>query len=291
MIRKGELLYTGSVKKVYQAYGFPELAVFEFSDRISVFDKRIPSEVPFKGAVICGLSSFWFKKCAAAGIKTHFIEQISPTEMLVERVEVERDYSLITPTRSPLLVPCEFISRHYAAGSFLDRNKDVKPGSRFLFPYCETSTKVEKTDRLITREEALAITKLTETELEHIWSVCLEVDALIENQAALGGLIHADGKKEFGRDVDGFLMLVDVIGTPDEDRWWDADAHSQGEIVEYSKEIVRKHYRNIGYKDALYTARAKGEQEPAIPPMPEELIQKCSEAYVSLYERLTGGSL
>ena len=290
-MNKGTLLYTGSVKKVYEAEGRPEFAIFEFSDRISVFDKRIPSLVPHKGEVICSLSSFWFKKCDAAGLNTHFIEQLSPTEMLVKRVEVERDYSLITPERSPLLIPCEFIVRHFAAGSFLDRNKDVRPGSMLSDPYCETSTKVEKTDRLISRQEALSITKLTEAELDHIWSVCLKVDQLIDEQTYMGGLIHADGKKEFGRDVDGDLMLVDVLGTPDEDRWWDLASYRCGEIVEVSKEIVRQHYRSIGYKDALYTARKNGEAEPEIPPMPEDLIQKCSAAYVDLYERLTGRGL
>lgn len=290
---KGELLYTGSVKKVYEAARQPGHVVFEFSDRISVFDKRIPSVVPKKGEVICGLAAFWFRQCAAAGIRTHFVEQLSPTELLVKRVDIERDYARISRERPSLLVPCEFIVRHYVAGSFLDRFKNGgwKHGQKLPEPYCETSTKVERTDRLIERAEALAITKLTESELESIWETCLRIDALIETQAAKGGLIHADGKKEFGRDADGSLMVVDVLGTPDEDRWWDMAAYARGEIQEYSKEFVRQHYRAIGYKDALYGARAKGEAEPDIPPMPNELIERCSVLYVGLYERLTGESL
>lgn len=290
---KGDLLYTGSVKKVFAARDREDAVVFEFSDRISVFDKRIPSVVPRKGEVICGLAAFWFKACEAAGVRTHFLEQLTPTELLVKRVDIERDYARISRERGSLLVPCEFIVRHYVAGSFLDRFKGggYSHGQRLEAPYCETSTKVERTDRLIDRDEALAITKLLPEELDAIWGVCLQIDALIETQAAKGGLIHADGKKEFGRDADGQLMVVDVLGTPDEDRWWDAAAHARGEIVEFSKEFVRQHYRAIGYKDALYGARARGEAEPDIPPMPPELIERCSALYVGLYERLTGGKL
>jgi phosphoribosylaminoimidazole-succinocarboxamide synthase len=292
-VTRGELLYTGSVKKVYAVVERADAVIFEFSDRISVFDKRIPSAVPRKGEVICRLAAFWFGRCAEAGIRTHFLAQLSPTELLVERVEIERDYARITPERRSVLVPCEFIARHYVAGSFLDRFKHqgYLHGQRLPSPYCETSTKVERTDRLIDRAEALAITKLSPDDLDAIWSVCLQIDTLIETQALRGGLIHADGKKEFGRDANGELMVVDVLGTPDEDRWWDAAAHARGEVVELSKEFVRQHYRSTGYKDALYGARARGEAEPDIPPMPAELVERCSALYIDLYERLTGEKL
>ena len=290
---KGELLYTGSVKKVYAALGRPDEVIFEFSDRISVFDKRISNVVPGKGAAICGLAAFWFQKCAAAGIATHFIEQLSPTEMRVRKVEVERDYGKISRERRSLLVPCEFIVRHYAAGSYLDRFKaaGARHGERLAAPYCETSTKVERTDRLIDRAEALAISHLTESELDGIWDTCRQIDTLIDAQVGPRGLIHADGKKEFGRDADGALMVIDVLGTPDEDRWWDAGAWARGEIVEHSKEAVRQHYRASGYKDALYGARARGEVEPEIPPMPPALVEACAALYSDLYTRITGEKL
>lgn len=293
----GELLYRGSVKLVYSVPGRDDLVRFEFTDRISVFDKWIPNEVPDKGEVLCRTASFWFQKLAAAGIRTHFVEQIGPREMLVEKIAVEHDYGQITRDRHSLLVPCEFIVRHYAAGSFHDRMAAGKLagvpagtydyGARLPAPYCETSTKVEPTDRLIDRDEALRISTLTEAELDHIWSECLKVDALIDGQVSRGGLIHVDGKKEFARDARGELMLVDVFGTPDEDRWWDAAAYARGEIIQYSKEFVRQHYRRSSYKDALYAARAAGTPEPPIPPMPDALVEEARALYVALYERIT----
>lgn len=294
----GELLYTGSVKRVFSVPGRDDLVRFEFSDRISVFDKWIPNTVPSKGEVLCRTAAFWFERCADLGIPTHFVDRTGPREFLVKKIEVEHDYDRITRTRNSLLVPCEFIVRHYIAGSFWDRLKGGRIagwdaaahtyGEKLSTPYCETSTKVEPTDRLIDEAEALAISRLTPEELRWIWDASLKIDGVIETQAAQGGLIHVDGKKEFGRDADGNLMVVDVFGTPDEDRWWDAARYEAGEIVQYSKEFVRQHYRETGYKDALYAARASGEPEPDIPEMPADLVERTTDLYVTLFERLTG---
>lgn len=293
----GELLYTGSVKRVFSVPGKPDRVRFEFSDRISVFDKWIPNTVPDKGEVICRTAAFWFRRLEAEGIATHFIDQPSPTELIVKKIAVEHDYARMAPGRPSVLIPCEFIIRHYAAGSFHDRMQQGKLpglepdslayGDELDAPYCETSTKVEPTDRLIDEAEALRISAMTDAELDAIWAASLRIDEIIAAQVIQGGLIHADGKKEWGRDAEGRLMLVDVLGTPDEDRWWDAEAWSRGEVVQLSKEFVRQHYRASGYKDALYAARAAGEPEPEIPPMPAPLVAEARALYIDLYERIT----
>lgn len=296
-----ELLYTGSVKKVWTVPGRPDLVRFEFTDRISVFDKWIPNEVPRKGEVLCGVASFWFQRLVSLGVRSHFVEQTGPREMLVKRIEVEHNYAKITRDRRRVLVPLEFIQRHYVAGSLYDRMKaGTLPGVRhdlwaygqkLVEPWFEMSTKVERTDRLLALDEALAISKLDGSELGWIEDACKRIDLLIDAQVEPRGLLHVDGKKEFGRDEDGALMVVDVFGTPDEDRWWDAAAYARGEIVQFSKEFVRQHYRDTGYKDALYAARAEGRAEPDIPPMPAALVERTADLYVSLYERITGEKL
>lgn len=102
------------------------------------------------------------------------------------------------------------------------------------------------------------------------------------------GLIHADGKKEFGFTPSRELMLIDVFGTADEDRFWDLASFNKGEYIELSKEFVRQYYRRIGYKDELYRAREEGREEPDIPPLPEEIIKQVSALYITLFERITG---
>ena len=88
--------------------------------------------------------------------------------------------------------------------------------------------------------------------------------------------------------VDRKLMVIDTFGTLDEDRWWDAEEYAKGNIVELSKEFVRQYYRETGYHKALYDAREKGEPEPDIPALPQEIIDRVSKLYVDMYERITG---
>ena len=114
-------------------------------------------------------------------------------------------------------------------------------------------------------EEALEISNLDPAELDAILAIVLEVDSVIDRETSKRGLIHVDGKKEFALGEGREPILIDSFGTLDEDRWWDADAYEDGEIVQLSKESVRKHYIESGHHSALYEARQSGSPEPPIP--------------------------
>ena len=297
-----KLLGAGSVKDMYEIEGTDELE-FRFSDRISVFDKPIATLIPYKGEVLCRITVYWFELAADLGIRTHFIRQTSRNTMRVRRVEVIKDYNLINSQTRNYLIPIEFITRYYVAGTLHDRLKNgtIKPpdlgfdanslpgyGQRLPSPYFETATKFEQWDIFIEENEALRISGLTDDRLSRIREVAFELDEKINSSVQERGLIHVDGKKEFAIDKQGEIMVVDALGTPDEDRFWDADEYSRGRYDELSKEFVRQHYRNSGYKDELYSARDKGLPEPDIPPVPDDIVKKTSEVYVQLYERITG---
>ncbi len=155
-------------------------------------------------------------------------------------------------------------------------------------PFIECTTKLEAHDENLTDEEAKKMAGLTDEEFENIRNTVLKIDSIIAEEAGKRGLIHCDGKKEFAFDKNRRLMVVDTFGTLDEDRWWDSEEYSKGKIVELSKEFVRQYYRETGYHDALYSAREKGEPEPDIPPLPQEIIDRVSKLYVDMYERITG---
>jgi len=297
-----QLIYTGSVKEIYQVPGEDEVE-FLFTDGISVFDKPIPSLIPYKGESLCRTAAHWFEVAEEMGIRTHFLRQVSPTGMRVKQVNIIKDYSQINSETTRYLVPCEFITRFYVAGSLFDRIKNeeislsemgyeepgkVSYGDKLPQPFFETTTKLERVDRKIDFAEAVAISGIDENTLKEIRATILKMDERMNEEVARRGLIHVDGKKEFGMDENRNLMIVDVFGTADEDRFWDAERYSHNEWVEMSKEVVRQYYRNTGYKDALYEARAKGEPEPAIPPLPDDMIAQVSEVYVNLYEKITG---
>ena len=307
-----ELINKGKVKDVY-ALNDKEL-VFKFSDRISVFDQIIPSAIPRKGESLARASTFWFKKLAKAGIKSDFIELTKPDEMKVKRVQVIHDYKKMTPKTTNFQVPLEVIIRHYCAGSFfkaLERGK-VKPqdygldhmpayGEKLPEPFFEVTTKFEHVDRKLSFKEAMEISSLSQEEMDKMKEICIKVDEIIQEEVGKRGLIHVDGKKEFAMDENRELMLIDTFGTADEDRWWDAAEYAKGNIVEISKEFVRKWYENdviyncpgsegctFSYKDFLDQLREDGKPQVGIPPLSDEMIAKTEELYKNLYEKITG---
>ncbi len=296
-----KFLKKGKVKEIYEVG--PNTLEFSFTDNISVFDKVIPTRVPFKGESLCRTSAHWFEFVKDMGMHTHFVGITGPNSMSVKKVDVIRDYAKITPETKNYLIPLEFICRHYVAGSLMDRLKkgEVKPeyvgfetghepkyGEKLPEPFFETTTKLEEFDRKLTIDEAKDIAGLTDEEFQEIKETVLKIDERIGQDVRKRGLIHVDGKKEFGFDSGRNLMLIDTFGTADEDRFWDLESYDQGKFVEMSKEFVRQHYRSISYLERLEDARSKGEKEPDIPPLPDDVTQLVSQLYIELYEKLTG---
>lgn len=300
----GEELYAGKVKSVWSTED-PDILEFRFSDRISVFDQIIPSLIPQKGATLNRTAAHWFELVAAEGIcATHLLEVNGPERCRVRRVDIHREAGTTPRDGEWVFVPLEFICRHYLAGSAwravqkgtrdpatLGITGEATYGMKLPEPVLEITTKFEAYDRVIDREEALAISNLRESELDAILEAVVRIDELIEREAAKGGLIHVDGKKEFALGTGRELVLVDTFGTLDEDRWWDAAEHARGEVRELSKEFVRDHYVAAGHQAALQAARDAGTEDPAIPALPQEMIDRTSALYLSMCERLTGSPL
>ena len=296
-----KLLMKGKVKEVYEIDD--DKLEFLFTDKISVFDKIVPSQIPFKGETLCRTSAHWFEIVEKMGIKTHYISVTSANRMRVRRVNVIKDYGLINERTTNYLIPLEFICRYYVAGSLFDRIKKgtvkakelgfsetrrIRYGDKLEQPFFEQTTKLEQVDRLLTKEKALKISGLTEGEYDGIKEMVLSIDEKVHSQVEKRGLIHVDGKKEFAFDPSRNLMIIDTFGTADEDRFWDKEKYELGEYVELSKEYVRQYYRTTNYFDKLSYARKHRLEEPEIPPLPDDVIEKVSDLYIESFERITG---
>jgi len=298
-----KLIRTGKVKQVYEVD--EETLEFVFTDNISVFDKIIPTSIPYKGETLCRVAAFWFQLLRTNGIKTHFKELIPPNRMRVKKVDVIPEYEKLNCKLTNYLIPLEFISRHYVAGSLFDRIKaneisveelgfakkyEVKYGERLPQPFYEVTTKLEKVDRPLTTDEAIKISGMTAEEYERVIELLAKIDVLIGSEVQERMLIHVDGKKELAFDEKRRFMVVDTFGTADEDRWWDEDDYAKGNFIELSKESVRQYYRGIGYYDKLVKSRKAGKPEPPIPPLPKEKADEVSDLYIEMFERITGES-
>lgn len=293
------LLMKGKVK---EAYDLGDELEFVFTDNISVFDKVIPSLIPFKGETLCKEGVYWFERARRMGIKTHFLNYIPPRSMLCKKVDIIPS-DQITRQSKRHLIPLEFICRWYVAGSLFDRAKEEEisaealgfaSGHKIVYgeelpqPFLEVSTKLEKIDRLLDKAEALEISGLSSQEYEDAREIVLTIDEDIGKSVEKRGLIHVDGKKELAFDEDRQIMVVDVYGTADEDRFWDKSRYEGGDFQDLSKEYVRQYYRQSGYKNQLYAARAAGSPEPPIPALPQGIIDETTKIYVQLYEMITG---
>ena len=294
-------IMTGKVKEVYGVDD--DTLEFAYTDNISVFDKIIPSQIPHKGETLCRTAKFWFGLLTEKGIHNHYISESAPDRMRVKKVNIIRDYSKIDKNTVNYLIPLEIICRHYVAGSLLDRINEgeitveqlgfpkghvVKYGEKLPVPFIESTTKLEEHDSNLTEAEAKKMAGLSNQEYQEIKDTVLKIDKIIEKEASKRGLIHCDGKKEFGYDKERKLMVLDTFGTLDEDRWWDSEEYAKGNVSELSKEFVRQYYRTTGYHGKLMEARNKGLEEPNIPALPQDIIDRTKDLYISMYERITG---
>jgi phosphoribosylaminoimidazole-succinocarboxamide synthase len=291
-----QLIRTGKVKEVYDA---GDTLLFKFTDKISVFDKIIPTLISGKGESLCRTSAFWFQQVKEMGYPTHYISMPQKNQMTVKKYRIIETGA--TRFDINFLIPLEFVVRYYAAGSLMDRLKSGEIDHRKLGfknmpeygevlqdPYFEVTTKFEMFDRPLTIDEACEIGGIRKEELYEIRDEILSIDRMIQREVGKRGLVHADGKKEFALGPGRQPVIVDTFGTADEDRFWDQTALQNGEIIELSKESVRQYYRSTGYHQALYEARSRGGSEPAIPPLPENVRISTEELYRNIFERLTG---
>lgn len=292
-----KLIRKGKVKEVYEE---GQNLLFYFTDQISVFDKVIPSAIPYKGESLARTSAYWFSKASSMGIRNHLLEFRHKNEMVVKKFKIIE--SKILPNQDNYLVPLEFIVRYYVAGSLRDRIENGKTsfselgfknmpkyGEKLPEPLFEMTTKFEETDRLLTEEEARKIGGVSKEDVEEIREIILKMDRRINSEALDRGLIHVDGKKEFAMDEARQPILVDTFGTADEDRFWERSEYEEnGNLVEKSKEFVRQYYRSTGYHELLMKARSNREAEPPIPALPNDMISKTSKLYIDMFERITG---
>ena len=138
-------------------------------------------------------------------MRTHFIEQLSDRETVVEKVAI---------------VPLEVIVRNVAAGSFAKRY-GVEEGTAFAAPTIEFSYKNDALgDPLINTYHALALGLATQAELETIKRTAFRVNEVLCAYFDTLNVRLVDFKLEFGRTADGTIVLADEI-SPDTCRLWD----------------------------------------------------------------------
>ena len=272
------LIASGKVREIYD---MGDSLLLVASDRISTYDVIHPTPIPDKGAVLTGLTKFWFDQIG--DLVPGHVESVTdgvPTEargrgMVVKKLK---------------MLPVECVVRGYITGSGwkdylatgsvsgIELPEGLKESDKLPEPLFTPSTKAEVGhDEAINFEQAAEL--IGDKDLtQKLKDVSIAVYNHCADHARARGIILADTKFEFGLDPDGVLTLGDEVGTMDSSRFWPADDYEPGRgQASFDKQIVRDWASATGW-----------DKTPPAPAIPEEIVAKTRGKYVEAYEKITG---
>jgi len=302
MLAAESFVRSGKVRDLY-GLGSDRLLLVA-SDRISAFDVVLPTPIPDKGRVLTGLSRHWFERTGSI-VPNHLIgtslDDIPEADLPGLREDL-RGRAMIC--RMASVLPVEIVVRGYLAGSgwkeYLAHGSVcgvalpplLNESDRLPAPILTPATKAlagehdinidfesmveiladwaPRGDDWLGRDAALALA-------ERVRDVALRLYELGAERCAAAGIVLADTKFEMGI-VDGELILVDEVLTPDSSRFWDAAAYEPGQSqASFDKQFVR---------DWLET-QPWDKTEPG-PELPGEVVAGTRARYVAAFEQITG---
>ena len=275
----------GKVRAVFEAG--PKHLVMVASDRLSAYDHVLPTPIPSKGAVLNGLSAFWFRRLKSAA-PHHFVSD-DPSEYPAPfAAHAERLAGRSMLVRRAERIDVECVVRGYLTGSGWKeyRHKGtvagvrmppgLPDGCRLSNPMFTPATKEEHGhDENISFERMVELVGAETAEALRERSVAIYEEA--RDHALARGLVLADTKFEFGR-VDGELTLIDEILSPDSSRYWDRAEYDAGRLLSFDKQYVRDWLDQSGWN-----------HEPPAPALPDAVVARTAERYQEAMRRLTGG--
>ena len=269
-----QLLHRGKVRDSYRIDDHTRLIVV--TDRLSAFDSVLETAVPHKGAVLNGLANFWFERTSHI-IPNHVKNLVDANAMLVKEAQ-------------PIKV--EMIVRNYITGSML---RGYQAGQRtfsgvtvpegltkhqqFPAPILTPTTK-EESDREITPDNLVSEGWVSRELYDKMAEKSLALFRVGSELLKEKGIILVDTKYEFGL-LDGELILIDEIHTPDSSRFWSAEDYARNPegAEQMDKEYVRQW---------LIANKQDGKYPRALT---AEVAAEASRRYLDIYQRIVGQPL
>ena len=224
------LLYEGKAKKVF-ATADPQVLLVRYKDDATAFNGQKKGTITGKGAINNRVTNHLMRMLETKGIPTHFLEELSPTETLVKKVEI---------------VPLEVIVRNVAAGSLAKRlglSEGVKLGKTVL-EFCYKDDALG--DPMVNRYHIAAMGWATEDEMKLLSDYALSVNDELREYLKDLNIDLIDFKLEFGRLADGTIVLADEI-SPDTCRFWDTVTHEKLDKDRFRRDLgkVEDAYQEI----------------------------------------------
>lgn len=270
------------IGKVRDFYVVGDKLILITTDRISAFDKVL-GYIPEKGQILNLLSDFWFRNTADI-IDNHIIAIPHPN---------------VTIAKNAKPIPIEMVVRGYISG-VTDTSiwGSYAKGERIIYgikfpdglsknqklkkPVITPTTKADVGhDERITREEIIEKKIVSERMYTQMEEVALKLFERGSKICKKGGLILVDTKYEFGI-LNGKLLLIDEIHTPDSSRFWIAKTYKERILKNLEPENFDKEFLRLWYKKRGYTGEGK------IPKMTSLFIKQVEKRYAEVFKKITG---
>lgn len=273
-------IHSGKVRDLYENN---ENLIIITTDRQTAFDRTVGS-IPFKGAVLNLLTSYWFEQTKDI-VPNHMISTPDANTLISEKLE---------------MIPLEIVVRGYLTGSTetsiwtkykngerqfggITLPEDLKKNEKLPQNLITPTTKAKKGhDMPINEEEILKQEIVTPEEWNQIKEYALKLFERGQKLALEKGFILVDTKYEFGKNSKGEIILADEIHTPDCSRYWIAETYQTrlnlgDEPENFDKEFFR----------LWFIENSDPYNDTKLPEAPIELITELSVRYINVYERLT----
>jgi len=276
--------------KVREIFDLGDRLLLVATDRISAFDCIMPNGIPRKGEVLTQLSHFWFAQ--TEGFQpNHLLSRPGdplPPPLQPYAAQLARR-SMIVKKAQPL--PIECVVRGYLAGSGWKEYREqqtvcgitlppgLKESSELPAAIFTPATKAESGhDINIPFEEAARMVGAERA--EQVRAASVKLYRFAQDHARRRGIIIADTKFEFGL-LEGKLILIDEVLTPDSSRFWPADQYQPGASQpSFDKQFVRDYLETLAWN-----------KTPPAPALPPDVVARTQAKYLDAYERLTGQKL
>jgi len=272
------LISSGKVRDIYE---LDDRLLMVASDRISTYDVVHPTPIPGKGAVLTGISDFWFKRTG----------QIVPNHLISVTEDVPDDVRGRAMVVQKLqMLPVECVVRGYITGSGwsdyqatgkvsgIELPEGLQESEQLPEPIFTPSTKAESGhDEAIDFDQAVEAVGDPEL-MERVRDISIQLYLFGAEHARANGVILADTKFEFGLDADNNLVIGDEVLTPDSSRYWPADTYEVGKgQPSFDKQYVRDWATESGW-----------DKSPPAPAIPDDVVEGTRGRYIEAYEKVTG---
>ncbi|HEX2350596.1 MAG TPA: phosphoribosylaminoimidazolesuccinocarboxamide synthase [Ktedonobacterales bacterium] len=282
-----------SVGKVRESYDLGDRLLMVATDRISAFDSIMPNGIPDKGRVLTQLSAFWFDRLHDV-IANHLISvDVADLPDAVRndaalREQLDGRFMIVKKAKR---FDFECVVRGYLAGSgWADYQRTgavcgvalpagLRQGERLPEPIFTPATKAEEGHDLNVSLDEMK-RAIGEEMAQTIADASITLYKAAATYALDRGIIIADTKMEYGL-LDGELILIDELLTPDSSRYWPvAEYQSGGSPPSFDKQYLRDWLESSGWN-----------KQPPAPTLPDDVVNGLVSRYHEAYEWLTGHPL